>query len=342
MAWTVSTLVLPRTIRWRVRRQTCARPGQDGARCSAIVVVASSRRVSIRLWLFSIVVAARRSGGGDQAAQGGIRPEGQTNVCFQRRLVVLHGEEIVATAVGDGAADLFLGEDGIAGDDHAIERQRLEQLQRGGDLVGVRRHRQLADHTLQGYAERRQQMNAAGLCRGTAAEPLSINRNMARGLVAADPTAQGPLQRRDIQSLEHLAPYRRGRNTSAVDADGGKCFEVQPPSPTDDAQLVAPACQQRGDRDQQEAGQRVTPARRAAVIRDRDQCVPKAACLRCGRRHSPSPRADSGNDQNRIRTTPLPSELQRDVRTESPCVYCAVWSRGSSISAKIDRRVSIE
>src|SRR3954451_7357825 len=136
IAYTVSWLVLPRTTRARVRRHTCARPGQDGARCSASVAVTSNRRVSIRPWPVSIVSVCRRSGGGVHSAEGGIWPEGQGNIRFQRRLVVLDSEEVVPTPVDDGAADLRLGEHGIAGDYCALERQRLQQVQRRGDLVG--------------------------------------------------------------------------------------------------------------------------------------------------------------------------------------------------------------
>src|SRR5271167_1825356 len=105
-------------MRWRVRRQTWATPGQNGARCSVMLAVASRQRVSIRPWPFSIVSACLRSGGGDHSAEGGIRPEGQRNVRCQRRLVVLHGEEIVAAAFGDDTTDLPLGKDGATGNHH--------------------------------------------------------------------------------------------------------------------------------------------------------------------------------------------------------------------------------
>jgi hypothetical protein len=61
---------------------------------------------------FSIVSVCRRSDGGVHSAEGGIRPEGQGNLRFQRRLVVLDREEVVPTPVNDGAADLRLVEYG--------------------------------------------------------------------------------------------------------------------------------------------------------------------------------------------------------------------------------------
>src|SRR5271169_5978441 len=115
-------------------RQTCARPTQVGARSAASDAVASRRRVSIRPWLFSMVWAHRTSGGGDHSAEGGSGPEGQGDVGFQCRLIVLHGEEIVATAIFDDTTDFSLGEYGVARDDDVLQRQRLQQLQGGCDF----------------------------------------------------------------------------------------------------------------------------------------------------------------------------------------------------------------
>jgi hypothetical protein len=73
----------------------------------------------------------------------------------------------------------------------------------------------LANHALQTGAERRQQMRAGGLCGGAAAQSLAIDRHMARcRRLAKNPTAQGPLQRGDIQILEQFAPHE-GAGTRA-------------------------------------------------------------------------------------------------------------------------------
>jgi hypothetical protein len=58
---------------------------------------------------------------------------------------------------------------------------------------------------LQASAERSQQVNASGLRGGTAAKPLAVNRNVASGLLTADPIAQHMLESTDIQRLEKLA-----------------------------------------------------------------------------------------------------------------------------------------
>src|SRR4249920_195658 len=107
---------LPRTIRSRVMRQTCATPDHSGLRYPARVEVVSSRRVSIRPWLFSIVSVTCRSGGGDHTTEGGKRPEGLGDICLQRGLVPFDGEEIVATSINDDLANRSLSEDRVAGD----------------------------------------------------------------------------------------------------------------------------------------------------------------------------------------------------------------------------------
>jgi len=66
------------------------------------------------------------------------------------------------------AADLSLGEHGIARDDDILQWQRLQQLQGRRDFIRVRFHPQLADHALQRRAERGHQMrgdNAVALPR---------------------------------------------------------------------------------------------------------------------------------------------------------------------------------
>src|SRR5271165_1069341 len=228
-------------MRWRVRRQTWAKPVQDGARCSVMLAVTSRQRVSMRPWPFSTVSTCLRSGGGDHSPEGGIRPEGQGNVRFQSRLIVLDGEEVVAAPFGDNTADLALGEDGITRYDDAVERQRLQQFQCCGNLVGLGRHLQLTDHALQGRAERRQQMNARRPRRGTAAQPLAINRHVPGRLFATHPVAEGSFQRADIQPLKQLTPDRRGWNPVAPDTDRLQCLPRQPPPPAYNPQLVASA-----------------------------------------------------------------------------------------------------
>src|SRR5215210_8187511 len=95
-------------------------------------------RVSMRPWPFSTVSARATSGGGP--SQGGSVAESDGDVAMQPGLVRLHDEQVVPLGVAHMAADLALGEDGVAGDERAFERQSLEKRQRRRDLVGLGRH----------------------------------------------------------------------------------------------------------------------------------------------------------------------------------------------------------
>src|SRR3954453_8935685 len=96
---------------------------------------------------FSTVSTRATAGAGAHSAEGGIRPEGQGDVGFQRRLVALDREEVIAAALDDEATEVGLGEDRIAADDRTLDGKRLEQGQGRRDLVGLRRHPQLPDDT---------------------------------------------------------------------------------------------------------------------------------------------------------------------------------------------------
>src|SRR5215207_8074170 len=76
---------------------------------------------------FSTVSTRATSGAGAHSAEGGIRPEGQGDIGFQRRLVALDREEVIAAALDDEATEVGLGEDRIAADDRTLDGKRLEQ-----------------------------------------------------------------------------------------------------------------------------------------------------------------------------------------------------------------------
>src|SRR3954467_15691566 len=127
---------------------------------------------------FSTVSTRATSGAGAHSAEGGIRPEGQGDVGFQRRLVALDREEVIAAALDDEATEVGLGQDRIAADDRTLDGKRLEQGQSRRDLVGLRRHPQLPDDTLQPFAERGQQMHSGPIADSAAPQPLAVNRHM--------------------------------------------------------------------------------------------------------------------------------------------------------------------
>src|SRR3954471_6748660 len=66
---------------------------------------------------FSTVSTRATSGAGAHSAEGGVRPEGTGDVAFERRLVALDREEVIAAALDDEATEVGLGEDRIAADD---------------------------------------------------------------------------------------------------------------------------------------------------------------------------------------------------------------------------------
>src|SRR3954451_16438076 len=103
---------------------------------------------------------------------------------------------------------------------------------------------------------------------------------------ALHPRAQNPLQRCDIEVTEQLAPHRGGGDTGACNAKRGQCFRAQSLSPAHNAQLVAPSGQHRGNRDQQQAGQRGALTLSPPVIRHGRQRLPQADRVTCfGRLH---------------------------------------------------------
>ena len=138
--------------------------------------------------------------------RGGIRPEGQGDVGFQRRLVALDREEVIAAALDDEATEVGLGEDRIAADDRTLDGKRLEQGQGRRDLVGLRRHPQLPDDTLQPFAERGQQMHSGHIADSAAPQPLAVNRHMSGCARALHPSPEEPFQRAHIQRPARSTP----------------------------------------------------------------------------------------------------------------------------------------
>src|SRR4051812_13607188 len=142
---------------------------------------------------FSTVSTRATSGAGAHSAEGGIRPEGQGDVGFQRRLVALDREEVIAAALDDEATEVGLGQDRIAADDRTLDGKRLEQGQSRRDLVGLRRHPQLPDDTLQPFAERGQHRCTPGT--SPTALPRSRLPSIATCPAAPAPFTQAPRSR---------------------------------------------------------------------------------------------------------------------------------------------------
>jgi hypothetical protein len=98
IASTISTQVLPLIVRVRVRRQTCFAPGHfnQGGTCVNVSMV----RASTRPWPLSCDVAVRKSSCRATFSAGGKRRvERVEDGLFQAWLVILDGEEIIASTV---------------------------------------------------------------------------------------------------------------------------------------------------------------------------------------------------------------------------------------------------
>src|SRR5215210_1719597 len=259
---------------------------------------------------FSTVSTRSTSGAGVHSAEGGIRPEGQGDIGFKRRLVALYGKEVIAAALDDEATEVGLGEDGIAADDRALDGKRLEQGQSRRDLVGLRRHPQLPDDTLQPFAERGQQMHSGHIADSAAPQPLAVNRHMSGCARALHPSPEEPFQRAHIQRPEKLAPHRRRRHATAQNSKFRQGLPAQLAAPAHDPQLIRPPGQHRRQRDHQKTRKRIALAFRPPMVRDHAEHLPKIGPSRpIAARHSrpPSPVAESmnradpdANPQNRI------------------------------------------
>ena len=63
--------------------------------------------------------------------------EARRDIRLQARLILLDKEEVVAPLRDDLLAEVALAEDGVAGDDAALDRQDAQQFQGGLVLVGL-------------------------------------------------------------------------------------------------------------------------------------------------------------------------------------------------------------
>ena len=98
----------------------------------------------MRPWLFSSV-RCRLIGRVLEVARL-LLGEEQLHVGAQRALVALQRQHVVRLLLDDRRGDLLLAAHGVDGDDRPLQREQLQQLGDGGDLVGFLRHLGLAEH----------------------------------------------------------------------------------------------------------------------------------------------------------------------------------------------------
>ena len=103
---------------------------------------------------------------------------------MKRRLVVLHGQQVVGLGVEDGLGDVRIASHGVDGDQGAFEVEALHQRRDGGDLVGFFVDRLLAQHQPAVGGEGRDQMQGLLPALAVVAAPrgLAVDRHQV-GLV---------------------------------------------------------------------------------------------------------------------------------------------------------------
>lgn len=97
----------------------------------------------------------------------------------QRALIALQGEHVVSLLVEDFPGDVALAAHRIDGDDRPLDRQHLQQLGDGHDLVGLVRHVDLTEHQALAGGEGRDHVDGglgAGLLIG-APRGLAVDRD---------------------------------------------------------------------------------------------------------------------------------------------------------------------
>src|SRR5205814_3352349 len=130
--------------RSRVKRNTCAQPGQSEPRYSSSDDVISIDRFSTRPCPLSTSHARSISAWRRAVWRGGKAGlwlgEGGRDVLGERRLVLLHRQDVITASVDDGRAHIAVREHGIAGDHFALQGQDPQEFQRRFVLVGLGVH----------------------------------------------------------------------------------------------------------------------------------------------------------------------------------------------------------
>src|SRR5450759_3938931 len=123
---TTSVSTFPPVLRTRVRRKTCAQPGQSDPRYSASDDVTSIERFSIRPCPLSTSQARSTSASRRAAWRGGKaglrHGEGGRDVLAECRLVLLHRQDVITPVLDHLGTHVTVREHGVAGDDLALDR----------------------------------------------------------------------------------------------------------------------------------------------------------------------------------------------------------------------------
>ena len=131
-------------------------------------------------------------------------------------------------AVADIPANLALGEDGVARDDAAIQRQGLEQNHGRGDLVLVGRDRQIADDGAKTGRERRQDVDSFVVEAAAAAQRFAVDGDVFRRALFEGKRAEGAAQGVGIKRLKEIMICRMARSLAGFDIEQAERLGLEP------------------------------------------------------------------------------------------------------------------
>src|SRR4051794_16333515 len=132
----------------------------------------------------------------------------QRDVLVQRALIALEGQNVVGLLVQDLLRDAALASHGLDGHDGALDRQQVQQLGDGDDLIGLVRHLDLTQHeALTGRKGRHHVKRALALLAKGLARRLAIDGDhLGRGTrELADPAHEAATERFGIERGENVA-----------------------------------------------------------------------------------------------------------------------------------------
>jgi hypothetical protein len=229
---------------------------------------------------------SRRCRGGKSPDGCGV--QGRPDVGQERRLVVLDDPEVVPAAVEDLAAQVPLAEDGVAGDQAALQDQAREQPESGLVLVGLlgaaAGHLGLGHRQPRPVGHQGQQVDGLAQPIEAAAGRLAVQRQgVGGGLVGRGdpaqqglgPAGQGGLQGGRRHGHEHLADAA-GLGGPPGESEAVHQLDVMVVGPLGDGRIAAGAAQDGAAGQRQDRRQGMLAAMAAAGIGDLAEEVEQA------------------------------------------------------------------
>src|SRR6516162_6679503 len=258
----------------RSMRATWAAPGH--ARWGITSALTAILRISMRPCSLSTDSAIFRSGGRRTGSTGGKGAEAFGDTGSQLGLVVFHHKQVIAFSIIDGLADFALAEDRIARDNCSLQRQFLEECNRGGDFVLAGLHHDIADDRGRTCGEGGEHVQGLGIEPPAAFQRLAVNGDMPSHGAPAGKRTKSLGQGIAIERLKNIVISGMTRRT--LNAKQRQRLRLQPPPPAENsAQIVRPGKHRRNS-DRKDRLQRKLPPLAAPPVRDCAQSIPQCPC----------------------------------------------------------------